>query len=110
MKEELNTYNSGRPHEIVARQLDEAFLEDTTYKKAPGKTSPALKLDLRKCFDTVVPNQAVQVFRRLGAPPAVCDLLDTFYALQRRWVGLEWTRARWRFFAVMFLSAGKCRQ
>eukprot|EP00969_Alexandrium_andersonii_P097857 4320141-Alexandrium_andersonii.AAC.1 len=45
-------------------------------------------LDLAKAFDTVSPRQALEVFRRLGAPPGLVNLLQQFYDAHCKWV--EW--------------------
>ncbi|CAE7714814.1 Pol, partial [Symbiodinium sp. KB8] len=43
-----------------------------------------VKLDVSKCFDTVVPGQALHIWQRQGAPLAVVRLLGVFYSDSNR--------------------------
>ena len=47
------------------------------------------KIDLKKCFDTVVIEQSVELWRLLGAPSWPCDLLLNFYHQDRRWIEVD---------------------
>jgi hypothetical protein len=44
------------------------------------------KIDLKKCFDTVVPSQAIVLWEEWGAPRGVLSVLRRFYAAHERWV------------------------
>eukprot|EP00973_Karenia_brevis_P015781 2160898-Karenia_brevis.AAC.1 len=46
----------------------------------------AVKLDLLKCFDKIMPLQAIMVLRELGCPKQVADILEVFYNQYERWV------------------------
>ena len=43
------------------------------------------KADVRRCFDSVTPDAALQVWRWLGAPIEVVGVLTQFYTQQQRW-------------------------
>lgn len=49
-------------------------------------TIAGAKIDLKKCFDTVVIEQAVELWRLLGAPEWLCQLLLNFYQEMKRYV------------------------
>ena len=43
----------------------------------------AAKLDLKKCYDSVAPFQAIRCWERLGAPAQVVNFLKDFYQNNR---------------------------
>ena len=47
------------------------------------------KADVQKCFDSVSFDQAFEVARWLGAPPALLGLLKVFYARQERYIAWQ---------------------
>ena len=51
-----------------------------------GRELCGVSIDLRKCFDCVVPRVALRVWGRVGAPPALLRVLECFYSLQQRWI------------------------
>lgn len=65
--------------------VHERFHEAVSTAKQSRVDLVGCKADVRKCFDSVCPKIAIHVWRRLGAPSAVCDLLEDFYSDQRRW-------------------------
>ena len=48
------------------------------------------KIDLKKCFDTVAPEQAITLWEQWGAPRGVVRILHAFYQRHRRWVEHRW--------------------
>ena len=48
------------------------------------------KIDLKKCFDTVAPEQAITLWEQWGAPRGVVRILHVFYQRHRRWVEHRW--------------------
>lgn len=49
------------------------------------------KIDVRKCFDSVDPRQALRVLTAFGAHPSLVRVLSVFYQGHTRW--LEWMQA-----------------
>ena len=47
------------------------------------------KADVKKCFDSVQPNIAIAIWRRLGAPVSVLHVLTSFYSSQNRWFAVR---------------------
>ena len=66
-------------------EVHERFYEAVSKAKQSRTDLVGCKADVRKCFDSVCPMTAIQVWRRFGAPSTICDLLVDFYSEQRRW-------------------------
>ena len=45
--------------------------------------------DVKTCFDSVQPNLAIAIWRRLGAPVSVLHVLTSFYSSQNRWFAVR---------------------
>ena len=63
-------------HELLHRDIFQAL---QTHRKFFG-----VKLDIRKCFDSVSPLQAIHVWDHLQAPPEVTGLLQFFCSFSAR--------------------------
>ena len=51
-----------------------------------GEDFAGAKIDLKKCFDTINADQAIDLWGFLGADPQVCNVLRNFYSRNQRWV------------------------
>ena len=65
--------------------VHEWLAEDISLAKQRRQDLVGCKADIRKCFDSVCPKAALCVWKWLGAPTALCQLLDNFYDNQQRW-------------------------
>jgi hypothetical protein len=69
-----------------ARALHEEMFEAFEDGLDSHRRFAGFKADVRKCFDTIRPEQALAVLTRLGAPIPLVSVLQSFYAHQLRWI------------------------
>ena len=67
----------GDVHDLLHEELSEA--------KTRRKSLVGCKADVRRCFDSVCIATALEVWKWLGAPLPLCNVISSFYAGQRRW-------------------------
>ncbi|CAE8687780.1 unnamed protein product, partial [Polarella glacialis] len=86
------------PEELVgglskrsADELHERLQSAIADALARRATLAGAKLDVKKCFDSVKPDQACYIWRRLGAPEQLVSVISRFYSGHRRW--MEWQGA-----------------
>lgn len=65
--------------------VHEWLAEDISLAKQRRQDLVGCKADIRKCFDSVCPRAALCVWKWLGAPTELCQLLENFYDNQQRW-------------------------
>ena len=65
--------------------VHEWLAEDISLAKQRCQDLVGCKADIRKCFDSVCPKAALCVWKWLGAPTELCQLLENFYDNQQRW-------------------------
>ena len=66
--------------------LHERVMEAIDRANAANEEIAGGKVDIRKCFDTVDPEQAIALWEEWGAPRGVTRILREFYSRQERWV------------------------
>ncbi|CAE7549074.1 pol, partial [Symbiodinium necroappetens] len=71
--------------------LHAAFASDLHRARRSRQAMAGHKADVRRCFDAVSVTQALAVARWLGAPPPLLNLLEHFYARQRRFIAWQGT-------------------
>ena len=79
---------------IPGRQVGDVHQALFEVMDRPGAVYAGYKADLRKCFDQVVPEFAIQAWEHLGGPRHVARLLRRFYNGLSRWVGVQGIFAR----------------
>ena len=74
----------GRPGRGIM-DVHELLYEDIRAAKRSRVDFVGCKADIRRCFDSVCPKTALAIWRWLGAPASLCDMVENFYTDQRRW-------------------------
>ena len=74
----------GRPGRGIM-DVHELLYEDIRAAKRSRVDFVGCKADIRRCFDSVCPKTALAIWRWLGAPASLCDMVENFYTEQRRW-------------------------
>ena len=82
---------AGGLHGRSPDDIHEAFITALRDSRAQGHGAWGLKIDIKKCFDSVSPDQAIGALEHFGGPPALCAILRDFYAHSVRVV--EWRGA-----------------
>lgn len=62
--------------------------------KAEGEDLAGGKIDLKKCFDTICPGQAIALWEEWGSPEGVTEVLREFNEEHERWVEVKGVVAR----------------
>ena len=66
-----------------------AIFQDLFAAHRDKKLMVGCKADIKRCFDSTSPELATLVWRWLGAPRALCGLIEHYYAGQFRWLSVR---------------------
>ena len=66
-----------------------AIFQDLFAAHRDKKLMVGCKADIKRCFDSTSPEFATLVWRWLGAPRALCGLIEHYYAGQFRWLSVR---------------------
>ena len=69
--------------------MHDALLADLHAVADGGGELAGIKTDLRRCFDSILPAQALDVCAHLGMPAGLLSLLADYYVGQRRFLSIE---------------------